>query len=435
MTATNQQVNIEAVRFKALQVAPYFGTVIWSLQYVATPGIGTFAVTDTGQFLYDPDVPWSFPEQVGVFIHELHHVILNHAERAGTKDPATWNEATDIAINDSLRRWGILLPDGALQPELYSLEPNQAAESYYGVLVKRKQEQHKKQSGSGDSNQQGQQQGGGSDKDSKLPPKPDGCSPTKGRCGSGAGIRESFEPPPGSGPPGSPTQGQGNTNKPGNEKSGVEIEAMRKRVAEDVVKNIGDAPGMLVDWAKSVLNPKRSWQSVLRSAVKRAVQNIAGGASDYTFSKVNYRSIDPDIILPSLVTKKPEVCVIVDTSGSISTEELNEALSEVSGVMRAHANRMTILAVDRKVHEQHTVSLASRLNELKFTGGGGTDMRVGIKHALKLTPKANIIIIFTDGESPWPDQKPDAEVVVCLNKYGSARRVPSWARLIKLGDN
>jgi hypothetical protein len=38
--------------------------------------------------------------------------------------------------------------------------------------------------------------------------------------------------------------------------------------------------------------------------------------------------------------------------------------------------------------------------------------------------------VFTDGETPWPDAKPSAPLVICLvgdGAAGAAERVPEWA--------
>lgn len=397
-------VNLEAVRFKARKVAPYFGTVIWGLRPVAVPGCGTFSVTDDGQFVYDPDVPWTFEEQVGVFIHELHHVVLRHAERSGNRDRKMWNIATDIEINNSLRRGGVVLPKGALMPEQFGLPENQAAEIYYAAIQAMVPD--------------------------RQPKFPDTHQPGTGRCGSVAGQREEFEPEP----DGNANQAGHNTGGQQQGKTEVEIQAMRKRVAEEVLKDIGNAPQNLVDWARSMISPTIPWQSMLRAAVKRAINNVAGGATDYTYSRTNDRTLDPDLILPTLITKKPEVCVIVDTSGSISRQELDEAISEVAGVLRAHANRMTVMAVDHEVHEVHTVAVGTNIETLKFSGGGGTNLVLGFDHAMKsVRPKPNIIIVFTDAYTPWPKRKPDAEVVVCLTRAGDENRVPKWARSLRVG--
>jgi predicted metal-dependent peptidase len=411
-------VNVEALRMKARTVAPYFGTVIWGLRPFPKPGIGTFAVTADGRFVYDPEVPWSFNEQVGAFIHELHHVVLFHSERANGREKRMWNAATDLEINSALKRGGILLPDGALYPELLGLPDNMSAEFYYAEIQKQEPE--------------------------KQPQKPDDVKPGNGRCGSVAGDKEDFEPAPDEGNPMAgqqPGQSQQAGTSPGETpaqpttgQSEVEINAMRQEVAKEVMRNMGTAPGNLVEWAKNLLNPTVQWQAILRSAVKRAVHTVAGGASDYSYSRTNDRTLDPDLILPTLITKKPEVTCIIDTSGSISRAELMEALSEVKGVIRSHSNRLTLIACDTRIHEVYTVSPSSKIDGLRFSGGGGTNLRVAFDYAMKdVRPKPNIIIVFTDAFTPWPDKSPNAEVIVCLNRQGLESQVPAWAKSMRIG--
>lgn len=397
-------VNVEALRMKARTVAPYFGTVIWGLRPYPKPGIGTFAVSSDGRFVYDPEVPWSFNEQVGAFIHELHHVVLFHSERANGRDRKMWNIATDLEINSALQRGGVLLPSGAITPDAMGLPHNMAAEFYYTAIQQTEPD--------------------------KQPQKPDMCQPGTGRCGSVAGDKEEFEPAPDDGV--STISGQTQNTAA---QSDVELNAMRKQVAEQIMQAPGNAPGNLVEWAKGLLNPQVQWQAVLRAAVKRAVHTVSGGASDYSYSRINNRTLDPDLILPTLVTKKPEVLAIIDTSGSISRPELMEALSEVKGVIRSHAHRITLAAVDTKIHETYTVSPSSSIDGLQFSGGGGTNLRVGFDYATKMNPKPNIILVFTDAQTRWPEKQPKAEVIICLNKQGTESGIPGWARVVRIGGS
>ena len=51
------------------------------------------------------------------------------------------------------------------------------------------------------------------------------------------------------------------------------------------------------------------------------------------------------------------------------------------------------------------------VRDLQLSGGGGTDMRVGISAALE--HGANIIIVMTDGYTPWPEAAPRGTKVIC----------------------
>jgi predicted metal-dependent peptidase len=43
-------------------------------------------------------------------------------------------------------------------------------------------------------------------------------------------------------------------------------------------------------------------------------------------------------------------------------------------------------------------------------GGGGTDMRVPLAHATQFEPE--VVILITDGYTPWPAREPDYPLIV-----------------------
>ena len=47
-------------------------------------------------------------------------------------------------------------------------------------------------------------------------------------------------------------------------------------------------------------------------------------------------------------------------------------------------------------------------------GRGGTDMGAGVAFAATLRPRPTVIVVVTDGYTPWPDVKPRVPVVVCI---------------------
>ena len=72
-------------------------------------------------------------------------------------------------------------------------------------------------------------------------------------------------------------------------------------------------------------------------------------------------------------------------------------------------------------------------------GGGGTDMRVGIKGAIEQGyPIPNIIIVMTDGYTPWPKRPVrGVKVVACIidsNSPSVVDAVPSWIKTVEVKD-
>jgi predicted metal-dependent peptidase len=117
----------------------------------------------------------------------------------------------------------------------------------------------------------------------------------------------------------------------------------------------------------------------------------------------------------------------VDVSGSVGDESLGVALREVRGILESSSS-VRVYAVDSQVQAAADVFDVSEIKSI-LKGGGGTDMGVGIMQAMESKP--DVIIVITDGLTPWP-ANPGVPVIVCLFED---RDVPSWARkvIIKRG--
>jgi predicted metal-dependent peptidase len=138
------------------------------------------------------------------------------------------------------------------------------------------------------------------------------------------------------------------------------------------------------------------------------------------------------VVLPSLRRPVPTVAIVIDTSGSMGDEELTAALAEVAGVLRGvgiRGNRVTVLSCDAAVHLAQRISQAE---QIELHGGGGTDMRVGIEAALALPQRPDVIVVLTDGGTPWPDHPPAVRVVAGLIGAHAAMP-PAWIESVLIG--
>ena len=68
------------------------------------------------------------------------------------------------------------------------------------------------------------------------------------------------------------------------------------------------------------------------------------------------------------------------------------------------AQGVTVLSCDAAVH---TVARVRRARDVRLGGGGGTDMRVGLAAAAELRPRPDLVVVLTDGYTPWPERPPD----------------------------
>ncbi len=131
--------------------------------------------------------------------------------------------------------------------------------------------------------------------------------------------------------------------------------------------------------------------------------------------------------------------VLCDTSGSMGDEELATVLAEVDGLLKGVGlarNRVRVMAVDSAVRTVQQVTSARQIN---LVGGGGTDMGAGLAAAARLRPRPSVVVILTDGMTPWPSAAPKGmQVVVGLigNRHQGGRTwaAPPWARVVPIDD-
>lgn len=397
-------------RLVAAERCPYFMHALFAVAPVAAPGLGTFAVDKAWRLYLDPALligagRWE-PVTVGaVLVHEVGHLIRDHAGRAealpAPRQHLAWNLAGDAEINDDLIATAIPLPEGVVTPAALGCDDGDLAEVYYAALTR-----------------PGQQ------------PLPDDGGPG---CGSGAGSPAApAELPEGVAVPGASAD-EGDVGRP---MSPAEADLVRRRVARDVIeheqsKGRGTVPAGLTRWAAGVLAPPCvPWERVLRAAVRRAVADRAGRV-DYTYSRPARRQV-AGIVKPAMRAPSVIVSVIVDTSGSMGQADLDAAMSEVGGVLRSTGiarDQLTLLSCDAAAT---TARRVRSLRSVALTGGGGTDMRVGITAAERAVPAPHVVIVLTDGDTPWPDAPTRARLVCAVIASSPPTGTPSWATTVHI---
>ena len=322
----------------------------------------------------------------------------DHAARAealgADYDHERWNVSGDIAINDDLLTAGVPLPSGALTPATFGLAEGGIEEAYYAALAQQ----------------------------SYPMPNATGSGVAGPGCGSGAGEpRADWELP--ADDVAAPALGSADASMTRR----LVAQAVREHGAR---RSRGHLPAGWQRWADQTLaGPTIPWRRVLAAAVRRAIAHVAG-CHDYSYSRPGRRRI-PRIITPAMRRPQVTVAVVIDTSGSMGQSELKAALAEVKGVIRAAgigSNGLTVLACDAAVGARTRVR---RVDDVQLVGGGGTDMRVGIAAAESSRPRPDVVVVLTDGCTPWPDRPGRARLVVAIvGDQSAARAVPTWATTV-----
>ncbi len=381
----------------------YLATALYALVPVTSSEVETASVDDHWRIYLDPGWLTQAPvrEVAAELAHLTWHLLLEHAERARDQhvDSATaesWHTAADLTVHDTL---GHALVPALPSPHDHGLAPGRSAEEYFAQL-------------------------------SRLPPATGEPTGAQGEdhhlpgCGSGCdGLRRSHDLPP-------------------DLEAAVEPEEarhIRRRVAiayREHCTGIGTIPGEAGRWAQQILEPSIAWEPLLAQAVRRAA-GWAHGHAEYTYRRPSRRSgAVPGVVLPATRRPLPRVAMVVDTSGSVDDTLLGRAQGEVDGALRAlgvSGEAVSVIACDSAAGQAQPVR---RGRDVRLVGGGGTDMRVGIEAAARLRPRADLVVVLTDGYTPWPQSstsrqrrgrrpsRPRARPPSADPAVGDPRRVP-----------
>ena len=388
---------ISAARLWATERLPYLASAVFAAPVLPTEGSRTVAADPHWRIQADPELI----DQLGVdelgqlLLHLVSHLLRDHADRAhrlGVTDgsPAeSWNRAADAEINDDLAPWGLCPTVAPDLPGDLGKPAGQLAETYYH----------------------------------------DAQPPRQWDCGSACDGRARWWDDPAG--PGHPPDGPPCLSP---EHAALLRLTVAAAIQQAAAQLPGTVPGGWLRWAERVLPSRIDWRRLLAAEVRHGLASIAG-AVDYTYRRPSRRArVVPRVVLPSLHRPVPDVAIVCDTSGSMHEQLLGRALSEIEAILKKAGLRQTqvrVLAVDTAVHAVRRVSTAA---QVQLLGGGGTDMGEGIQAATELRPKPSMIIVLTDGFTPWPEAPPKGtRVIVGLlaQAVGTATwKPPHWARRV-----
>jgi predicted metal-dependent peptidase len=116
-----------------------------------------------------------------------------------------------------------------------------------------------------------------------------------------------------------------------------------------------------------------------------------------------------DAVMPGM---KPgtqiDVCIAIDTSGSIGEDDIKAFLSEIRGIMESYDEyNIQVWSFDTDIYNHQTFSSDNMesIETYQPAGGGGTDFTVNWKYMKENNIEPKKFIMFTDGMpfASWGD--------------------------------
>lgn len=290
-------------------------------------------------------------EQIAVLKHEIGHIMFQHMFMSKSFScHELFNISADLEVNSYIEH----LPSGALLPKLFNLEPKLGTKVYYEKL---------KEQGAGQ-----ETSGQGSIDDHSKWKAFEECSDAYKQLIS-------------------------NT-----------INASIKRVAEDVVKGRGTVPAEFSEIVQK-LTEKRPEIFNWRAYFRRLLGSVYDINIRLTRRKPSKRFEGSAGVKHK---KKVSILIAVDTSGSISTRELQEFFAEIHHIYKAGA-RITILECDAQINKVVEYN-GTKIPEI--VGRGGTSFDPPMEYYVKHRKEYASLIYFTDGECSLPKLRPTGVIWV-----------------------
>jgi predicted metal-dependent peptidase len=402
---------LAAARTRLIMERPFLGALVMHLPLkVGDEGIKTTG-TDAKAFYFNPAFVdhLSLAQTQFILAHEALHCAMGHPHRRNHRVKRRWDVACDHAVN-------LILIEEGLKPPLHGILADQnymtlSAEEIYPLIPEDTPEESFDQHLFDSDNEQG----ASPDENQRQDDPEAGNSGGQGKEGQSEAEEQ---------------QGSGSqaSQKP-NEMSPAEREELaeqwknRLAAAAQAARQAGKLSQSMMRWVDGLLAPSLPWRALLARFF------AINQRDDYSWRRPSRR--EGAAILPRLSSEGLEVIAAIDTSGSISDEELREFVSELDALKGQVRAKVTLLACDNHIADaapwEYEAWDAMQLpNDIE--GGGGTDFRPVFDWVEAESRSPNLLVYFTDAEGDFPKVPPNYPVVWLVKGKGS---VP-WGERVQL---
>ena len=348
-------------RIGLLLRAPFFGNLATRLKLVNADAWLTTAATDGRNFYYNTEfVSKLKPKEVEfLFGHEVLHNVYDHLGRVGLdRDPRLFNCAADYCVNADLIEQRI---GDKITPCLFDTKyKGWSAEEVYDDLYENAEK---------------------IDISKLLEQMLDEHLDGEGDDGEGDdGDKEG--------------KGKGRPRLTDEERRQIKDEIREALLQAAQAVGVGNLPAGVKRLIKDLTKPVVNWRELLEQQIQSTVKD------DFTWMRPNRRSWHLDAVMPGMNPgTQIDVCVAIDTSGSISEQDLKDFLSEVKGIMEAYDEyKVRVLTWDTEVYNPvlYTSENMEDITSYEPGGGGGTDPHCVWEWLKENDVEPKKLIMFTD---------------------------------------
>lgn len=405
---------LQRARTSLLLAHPFFATLAMRLKLREDYSCQT-AWTDGTVFGYNPHYINMLPSAKleGLAAHIVMHPACGHHKRRGKREPLLWNKACDYVINSLLLDAGFLLPDGHL---VDAAKSGRSAEAVYEILLAEEEaetaENGETEAEKEPGTEEMQEEEGGEEERS-----------TKSNGETGEDDQGGSQGDPGmSGEVRDEDDGAGDSEQEGDPVDWDEAVIH----AAIHARGIGELPAGLRRFLEDRLYPRLDWKRLLARFIKNAAR------SDYSWTLPNPRYLHQNIYFPSLKNcELEELAVAIDTSGSISQQEIDRFLGEVEAIISMNPSRVHLLGCDMQLQTVQVYERGEGTHRVSLSGGGGTDYRPVFEYLDKHRISPACLVYLTDLEClGYPDDTP--EYPVLWARVGDTTRQPPFGDVLHI---
>ena len=375
----DKQQSLSKISKELMLKEPFYGfflimlNKVWDGKRVPTAGVSKNNITY--QLAINPEFWESLSDdhKLGLLKHELLHIAYNHLTTFSMfQDKKLANVAMDMEINQYIKKeW---LPEGGIDIDDYSelnLDRRAGSRYYYDKL--KQAQQDKEQNGSS----------GSENMDKLLDDIESGNIPDHSTWEEFEDISEA-------------------------EQKLIEkqVQKILNDAKEQTIKKRGNVPGEIegVIVVEEIVKPKFDWKGFIRRFT---------GVSTKVFTKKirrkeNRRFSDN----PGLKVKMRQHMLLgIDTSGSVSDNELKEFMNEIHHIYKCGVE-VTIIQCDTRIR---SIEPYKGKFEMVVAGRGGTQFDPVLEYFNENRKKFTSLVYFTDGECGW-SVKPRGNVLWVLSE-------------------